>query len=107
MVRSAVVPGRPPSAVPGDTTPLGGGYGYDRRIIAELRRLGRDVTLLPLGDGFPRPSPAQKAIAQERLLATPTDRPLVIDGLAFGGLPEAALLLHPERLVVALGPHPP
>ena len=67
--------GRATFAVPGDITTLSGGYGYDRRIIAELRRLGRDVTLLPLGGGFPRPSPAQKAIAQERLLATPTDRP--------------------------------
>ena len=98
--------GRATFAVPGDITTLSGGYGYDRRIIAELRRLGRDVTLLQLGDGFPRPSPAQKAIAQERLLATPTDRPLVIDGLAFGVLPEAALLLHPEWPVVALVHHP-
>jgi glycosyltransferase involved in cell wall biosynthesis len=93
-------------AVPGDITTLSGGYGYDRRIIAELRRLGRDVTLLPLGDGFPRPSSAQKTIAQERLLATPTDHPLVIDGLAFGMLPEAAALLHAERPVVALVHHP-
>ena len=98
--------GRATFAVPGDITTLSGGYGYDRRIIAELRRLGRDVTLLPLGDGFPRPSPAQKAIFAERLLATPTDRPLVIDGLAFGVLPEAALLLHAERPVVALIHHP-
>ena len=46
-------------AVPGDIATLTGGYGYDRRIIAELRRLGLEVELVGLGDGFPRPSDAQ------------------------------------------------
>jgi glycosyltransferase involved in cell wall biosynthesis len=85
---------------------LTGGYAYDRRIIAELRGLGWDVDLVGLGDGFPHPGAAQKALAQERLSALPTDRPIVIDGLAFGVLPEAAAALHPKRPAVALVHHP-
>ena len=43
MVRSAVVAERVTFAVPGDSRRSTGGYGYDRRIIAELRRLGWQV----------------------------------------------------------------
>jgi glycosyltransferase involved in cell wall biosynthesis len=93
-------------AVPGDIATSTGGYAYDRRIIAELRRLGWDVDLLPLGDGFPAPSAEQIAIAQARVLAIAADRPVVIDGLAFGVLPEVAGTLHARQPVVALIHHP-
>jgi glycosyltransferase involved in cell wall biosynthesis len=93
-------------AVPGDIATSTGGYAYDRRIIAELRRRGWDVDLLPLGDGFPALSVDQIAIAQARLPAIATDRPVVIDGLAFAVLPEAAALLHARQPVVALIHHP-
>lgn len=93
-------------AVPGDIDALTGGYGYDRRIIAELRRLGWEVELVALGDGFPKPSDAQKDFAQQRLATTPADCPVVIDGLAFGVLPEAAAALEATRPVVALVHHP-
>ena len=93
-------------AIPGDIDALTGGYGYDRRIIAELRRLGWEVELVPLGDGFPRPSDAQRDFAQQRLAATPADCPIVIDGLAFGVLPDAAAALQATRPVVALVHHP-
>ena len=93
-------------AVPGDLATPTGGYAYDRRIIAELRRLGWDVELLPLGDGFPAPTADQIAIAQARLLAIAMDRPVVIDGLAFSVLPEVAATLHARQPVVALIHHP-
>jgi glycosyltransferase involved in cell wall biosynthesis len=93
-------------AVPGDIATSTGGYAYDRRIIAELRRLGWDVDLLPLGDGFPAPNAAQAVAAQARLLASATDRPVVIDGLAFGVLPAVAAALHGRQPVVALIHHP-
>jgi glycosyltransferase involved in cell wall biosynthesis len=93
-------------AIPGDLRTPTGGYGYDRRIIAELGRLGWEVEVVQLGEGFPRPSAVQKAVARERLLAAPADRPIVIDGLAFGVLPEAAAALHAGRPVVALVHHP-
>ena len=67
-------------AIPGDIQTVTGGYAYDRRIIAELQRLGWEVELVSLGDGFPRPSADQKAHAQARLLATPPQHPIVIDG---------------------------
>lgn len=93
-------------AVPGDIETASGGYGYDRRIIAELRRLGWDVDLLLLGDGFPAPGAGQRAVAHARLLATAVDRPIVIDGLAFSVLPETATALHARQPVVALIHHP-
>jgi len=93
-------------AVPGDLEALTGGYGYDRRIVAELRRLGWQVDVLMLGEGFPRPSAAQKAIAAERLAAASADGPIVIDGLAFGALPEVATALQARRSLVALVHHP-
>lgn len=92
-------------AIPGDLETLSGGYGYDRRIIAELRRLDWHVDVVGLGDGFPRPDAAQKAAALDRLSATPETQPLVIDGLAHGALPEGATALR-DRPVVALVHHP-
>lgn len=93
-------------AIPGDLSTVTGGYAYDRRIIAELTRLGWEIALLGLGEGFPQPSPAQKADAEARLLASKSNLPIVIDGLAFGALPEVAVKLHRTRPVVALVHHP-
>ncbi len=92
-------------AIPGDIATLSGGYGYDRRIIAELRRLEWHVDVVGLGSGFPRPDASRKAAALDRLSAIPGTQPLVIDGLAYGVLPEAAMALR-DRPVVALVHHP-
>ena len=77
-------------AVPGDLAAPTGGYAYDRRMIAELQKLGWQVDVIGLGEGFPRPSAETKAAAREKLAGVPKDCPIVIDGLAFGVLPEAA-----------------
>ena len=79
-------------AVPGDLATPTGGYGYDRRIIQELRRLGWQVDVADIGDGFPFPSIAQRATALAILSAVPAGCPTVLDGLAFGALPEAGAL---------------
>ena len=79
-------------AVPGDLSTPTGGYVYDRRIIAELPALGWSVDAFDIGEGFPRPTAATRARARARLDAVPAGRPLVIDGLAFGVLPEEAKL---------------
>ncbi len=93
-------------AVPGDLATPTGGYGYDRRMIAELRELGWTVDVLSLGDGFPRPDARTKAQAHDVLAAAPGHGPIVIDGLGFGVLPEAAAALGGHRALVALVHHP-
>ena len=45
-------------AVPGSLDTPTGGYAYDKRIIAELERLGWQIALIDLGEGFPWPSDA-------------------------------------------------
>jgi glycosyltransferase involved in cell wall biosynthesis len=79
-------------AVPGDLATPTGGYGYDRRIIQELRKLGWQVDVPDIGDDFPFPSTAQRATALAILSAVPAGCPIVLDGLAFGALPEAGAL---------------
>jgi glycosyltransferase involved in cell wall biosynthesis len=91
--------GRVAFAVPGDLATPTGGYRYDRRIIEELRRQGWQVDVLDVGDGFPFPSAAQRASALEILSAVPAGCPIVLDGLAFGALPEAGALRFRNPLV--------
>jgi glycosyltransferase involved in cell wall biosynthesis len=93
-------------AIPGALTIPTGGYAYDRRIIEELRASGWEVETLNLGDGFPHPSAALRATAHRQLADQPTDRPLVIDGLAFGVLPDVASGLHLSHRLIALVHHP-
>jgi glycosyltransferase involved in cell wall biosynthesis len=93
-------------AVPGSLDQPTGGYAYDRHLIAALRALGCEVDVIDLGDGFPYPAPATRKAALERLRATPAGRPLVIDGLALGVLPEAAQALASTHPLIALVHHP-
>jgi glycosyltransferase involved in cell wall biosynthesis len=86
-------------AVPGDLATPTGGYRYDGRIIQELGRLGWQVDVLDVGDGFPFPSAAQRANALAMLSAVPGGCPIVLDGLAFGALPEAGALRSRTPLI--------
>jgi len=85
--------------VPGDLATPTGGYRYDRRMIQELRRLGWQVDVLDLGDGFPFPTAAQRATALLLLSVVPGSCPIVLDGLAFGALPEAGALRSRPPLI--------
>jgi glycosyltransferase involved in cell wall biosynthesis len=93
-------------AVPGELATPTGGYAYDRRMIAELQKLGWRVDVVGLGEGFPRPDAAVKAAARDALAAVPEKCPIVIDGLALGVLPEAANELRERNSLLALVHHP-
>jgi glycosyltransferase involved in cell wall biosynthesis len=93
-------------AVPGELTIPTGGYAYDRRIVAELSALGWRPEAINLGDGFPFPSAATRMAAHRLLQALPDDAPIVIDGLAFGVLPEITEQLGASRELIALVHHP-
>jgi glycosyltransferase involved in cell wall biosynthesis len=93
-------------AVPGDLATPTGGYAYDRRMIAELTALGWSVEVADIGSDFPRPSASTVAAADARLMSIPRGIPVVVDGLAFGTLPELAVELHVRHPLVALVHHP-
>lgn len=93
-------------AVPGDLATPTGGYAYDRRMIEELRELGWRPEVLNLGEGFPRPDALTRAAASAHLHDVPKGRLIVVDGLAFGVLPEAAESLRETHPLVALVHHP-
>jgi glycosyltransferase involved in cell wall biosynthesis len=93
-------------AVPGELATPTGGYAYDRRMIAELEHLGWHIDLVDLGEGFPWPSGETRMAAQARLLAVPAGRMIVVDGLAFGVLADAASMLCSRNPLIALVHHP-
>lgn len=93
-------------AIPGDLTTATGGYIYDRHIVEGLRVSGWDVQVLGLGDGFPYPDVPTQQKACESLLALEAGVPLVVDGLAFGVLPEVASRLQQRHPLIALVHHP-
>jgi len=93
-------------AAPGDLDTPTGGFAYDKRMIAELRALGWRPEYLNLGDGFPHPDALTRAAAVAHLLDVPKGRPIVVDGLAFGVLPDAAEKLRTTHPLIALVHHP-
>ena len=93
-------------AVPGSLDQPTGGYAYDKRIIEELRALGWDVAILDLGSNFPRPDAKTRQAANDMLAKTDAQIPLVIDGLAYGVLPEAGVALGKSHKLIALVHHP-
>jgi glycosyltransferase involved in cell wall biosynthesis len=93
-------------AVPGDLNTPTGGYAYDRRIVGGLRHMGWNVEVIDLGNGFPFPPAETRAAALARLAAIPKNLPVVIDGLAFGALPDLAADFCRTHRVIALVHHP-
>lgn len=93
-------------AIPGDLATATGGYAYDRRVIAELRDMGRNVCVTGLGDGFPDPAAIDAGYVRRALGAIPDGTPTLIDGLALGILPAEAAELARRVPVIALVHHP-
>ena len=92
--------------VPGPLDKPTGGYGYDRRLLAELAGLGWRTDVLHLPDTFPFPSPTDLAEAERLLDALPAGRPVAVDGLAYAVLPDAMARLAARAPLVALIHHP-
>jgi glycosyltransferase involved in cell wall biosynthesis len=92
--------------IPGDIATLTGGYGYDRRLIGELRRAGWKVAHLPLGPSFPFPDAADLAAAGRSFAGLAEGSMVLVDGLAFGALPEVAEAEAGRLRLVALVHHP-
>ena len=98
--------------VPAPFDTVSGGYGYDRRIVAEARAAGHEVDVVELTGAFPLADDAARdsaCAAWDRL--SPDTKP-VIDGLAlpaFQGLEDAltargatGLIHHPVSLETGL-----
>lgn len=86
-------------AIPGDLGAPTGGYAYARKVLAAAPG-ALQVVGLP-GD-FPSPSKASVEAAAAALADWPADRPLLVDGLAFGALPPAALRRAKAPMTVLL-----
>jgi len=93
-------------AIPGDLNTRTGGYGYDRRLMAELELLGWHVILIPLSDQFPFPEPAALAQAEQQLSLLPDGSLVLVDGLAYGAMPDVAERHGSRLLLVAVCHHP-
>ena len=68
--------------VPAPFDLVSGGYGYDRRIVAELRAAGHDVSVVELNGAFPLPDETARASVRAAWTALADDTHPVIDGLA-------------------------
>jgi len=92
-------------AIPGDLALPTGGYAYARRILPLFGAHGMAVRHLRLPDGFPFPDEAALAGADAALAAIPAGEVALIDGLAYGALPERVIARMAAR-IVALVHHP-
>ena len=92
-------------AIPGNIDQPTGGYGYDRRLIAELPSFGVDVKHVELPAGFPHPSQEECEAVAKGAAALPGDATLLIDGLAYGAFPKELAEGIAQR-IIALVHHP-
>ena len=92
-------------AIPGALDSPTGGYGYARRLLRDGPPRGLKLTVVNIPDGFPKPSDAALAETSRLLTQAPADRPLMVDGLAYGALP-VDMVRKIRAPVVALCHHP-
>lgn len=93
-------------AIPGDIETRTGGYIYDWRLLQGLRQSGWTIEHLRWAASFPFPTLADVADAARSLAGCADDSLVLIDGLAFGALPELAEAEGGRLRLVALVHHP-
>lgn len=99
-------PGHLWALIPGDLDSPTGGYRYDRHILGGLTALGWRVRHCPLDASFPLPTPAALAEAGRVLAAIPDGGMVLLDGLAYGAMPDLAEVEGRRLRLVALVHHP-
>jgi glycosyltransferase involved in cell wall biosynthesis len=88
--------------VPGQLDTHTGGYIYDKRIMRGLQARGWSVEIRELASSFPHPTPQDLFDAADVLAAIPDGSAALIDGLAFGAMPEQVERERARLRMVAL-----
>ncbi|WP_027284191.1 glycosyltransferase family 4 protein [Rubritepida flocculans] len=91
--------------VPAPFDTLSGGYGYDRRMVAELAALGHAVRVVELRGRFPLPDAEAEAEAARALSGLAAGEVALLDGLALPAFAAQAEALA-RRGAVGLIHHP-
>jgi glycosyltransferase involved in cell wall biosynthesis len=92
--------------VPGPLDARTGGYEYDRQMVRALRARGLRAELTALDSSFPDPTPTARHHAAQQLAHLPDGAIAIVDGLAFGAMPEEAAREAGRLRLVALVHHP-
>jgi glycosyltransferase involved in cell wall biosynthesis len=91
--------------VPAPFSTISGGYGYDRRIVGELRAASRIVDVVELDGSFPLVDAEARTSAVDAWFALPSQTRPVIDGLALPAFADLGDALA-TRATVGLIHHP-
>src|SRR5262245_35349078 len=91
--------------IPGDLGLPTGGYAYDRRVLSLLPSLGVETVHVALPGSYPAPTDADIETTRRLIAATSPDDILLVDGLAFGAMPDD-LVRGFGRRIIALVHHP-
>ena len=93
-------------AFPGNLNTFTGGYHYNRRLIAELKKLGIDINTLSLSERFPFPNDDALEHARKSIALIPDGSVVIIDGLAFGAMERISEAEKDRLFLIALVHHP-
>lgn len=91
--------------IPGAFDTPTGGYAYDRQILHHLKQRAFPLVHVELGGEWPSPTAKDIAICESLFHSFSENTALLIDGLAFGAMPET-LLKQAKGPLIALCHHP-
>jgi glycosyltransferase involved in cell wall biosynthesis len=91
--------------IPGDLALPTGGYAYDRAVLRLMAQAGVEAMHVALPGSYPNPSADDLADTAAIIAGLPENCLLLIDGLAYGAMPEN-LIRAIRQPIVALCHHP-